>query len=129
MVAIANMLNNNFPTACTYSLSARLSVGGFGVGVNDTQSGTSVSFGPTATLSNKLRITVGLSTRGPGAPDPGSTIRVGPPAGGIAINPTNGQVGVYAGKSFNIVGRETGATITATVGKIGTNNSCDSQKK
>jgi RHS repeat-associated protein len=124
MLAIANVLNNYFPTACSFSLSARVSAGGFGVGVNSTQSGTSVSFGPTATLSNSLRASVGLSTNGVGAPDPGSTIRVGSLAGGLAFNPTNGQIGGYVGKSVNVFGKETGATLTATVGKIGTNSSC-----
>jgi RHS repeat-associated protein len=124
MVAIANVFNNRFPTACTYSLSARGSILGLGVGINSTQRGTSVSFGVTSTLSNKLRITIGTSTNGLGAPDPSSTIRIGPPAGGLALNPTNGQVGAYVGKSFNLFGKETGATLTATVGQIGTNNSC-----
>jgi len=126
MVAIANTLNNNFPTACTYSLSARVSVLGLGVGANSTQSGSSISYGVTSTLSNSLRVTIGMSTNGLGAPDPGSSIRIGPPAGGLALNPTSGQIGAYAGKSFNIFGMETGATLTATVGKIGTNNSCPS---
>jgi RHS repeat-associated protein len=128
MVAIANVFNNSFPTACTYSLSARASVAGFGFGINDTQSGTSMSWGPTATLSNNLRITVGMSSKGVGAPDPASTIRIGPAAGGLALNPTNGQIGAYAGKSFKIAGKDTGVTLTATVGKIGTNNSCANVK-
>ena len=64
----------------------------------------------------------GRATRG--APDPGSTIRIGSPLGGFAVNPTNGQIGGYVGKSFNLFGQETGATLTATVGRIGTNNSC-----
>ncbi len=123
-VAIANAFNNNFPTACTYSLSGRASVLGLGFGVNSTQNGTSLSFGVTSTLSNSLRITIGMSTKGLGAPDPGSSIRIGPPIGGLALNPTSGQVGAYVGKSFSLFGKETGATLTATVGKIGTNNSC-----
>ena len=65
-----------------------------------------------------------MSTKGLGAPDPGSSIRIGPPIGGLALNPTSGQVGAYVGKSFSLFGKETGATLTATVGKIGTNNSC-----
>jgi len=88
----------------------------------------SVSFGPTATLSNDLRITVGMSSKGIGAPDPASTIRIGPAGGELALNPTNGQVGAYVGKSFTIAGKDTGVTLTATVGKIGTNNSCANVK-
>lgn len=124
MVAIANVFNNDFPTVCHWSTSARLSVAGFGVGVNDTDKGTSFSYGPTATLSNKLRVTVGLNSRGLGAPDPGSSIRVGSPTIGVAFNPSNGQVGGYVGRGFKVFGRETGATLTATIGNIGTNNTC-----
>lgn len=125
---IGNVLNTTFPTACTYSISGRLSVGGLGASVNSTESGTSASVGPSAALSNFLRITVGLNTNGPGVADPSSTINIGPAGGGLAVNPLNGQVGAYVGKSFNLFGFETGATLKATVGKIGTNASCAAAK-
>ena len=120
MRAIAGVLNNKFPTVCKYSFSARLSAGDLGVGVTDTQSGTNLAFGPSFTGSNYVRGPVTINTN----LDPGASIRIGTPAYGLAFNPTNGQIGAYLGRSITLFGKTVNATLTTTVGKIGTNTTC-----